>query len=74
MRGDQIRFEDWRLLKSDYLVVGQLEPAASGHAVRFELYNVATGQRLLGEGAADDGKPVCERPRTGSADLHFRAA
>ena len=47
VRGDQIRFEDWRVLKSDYLVVGQLEPAASGLAVRFELFNVATGQQLL---------------------------
>ena len=46
VRGDQIRFEDWRLLKSDFLVVGQVEPASSGLAVRFELFNVATGQQL----------------------------
>ena len=47
VRGDQIRFEDWRLLKSDFLVVGQVQPGASGLAVRFELFNVATGQQLL---------------------------
>ena len=47
VQGDQIRFEDWRLLKSDFLVVGQVQPGASGLAVRFELFNVATGQQLL---------------------------
>ena len=47
VRGEQIRFEDWRVLKSDFLVVGEVEPAASGVVVRFELFNVATGQQLL---------------------------
>jgi TolB protein len=47
VRGDQIRFEDWRLLKSDFIVVGQVGPGASGLVVRFELLNVATGQPLL---------------------------
>ena len=47
VRGEQIRFEDWRVLKSDFLVVGEVEPAASGMVVRFELFNVATGQQLL---------------------------
>lgn len=47
VRGDQIRFEDWRLLKSDFIVVGEVEPRASGLVARFELFNVATGQQLL---------------------------
>jgi TolB protein len=47
VRGEQIRFEDWRLLKSDFIVVGEVEPAAGNSNLRFELFNVATGQQLL---------------------------
>lgn len=48
--GSQIRFQDWRYLKSDFLAVGKLAPtAADQYAVQFELYNVLTGQRLLGQ-------------------------
>ena len=46
-QGAQVRFEDWRLLKSDFLVIGRVEPAANGLAVEFELFNVQTGQSLL---------------------------
>ncbi len=46
-RGEQVRFEDWRLLKSDFLVIGRVAPEASGLAVEFELFNVQTGQQLL---------------------------
>jgi TolB protein len=49
VRGEQIRFEDWRLLKTDYIVVGEIEPAQAGAQVRFELFNVATGQQLLAQ-------------------------
>ncbi len=45
--GGAIRFQDWRLLKSDFIVVGRVEPDASGAAVTFELFNVQTGQPLL---------------------------
>jgi TolB protein len=47
--GAQIRFEDWRLLKSDFIVVGRVEPEGSGLAVTFELFNVQTGQALLSQ-------------------------
>jgi TolB protein len=47
VRGEQVRFEDWRLLKSDFIVVGEVTPAAAGLQVRFELFNVVTGQQLL---------------------------
>ena len=48
--GAAIRFEDWRLLRSDFIVVGRVEPdAASGLAVTFELFNVQTGQPLLSQ-------------------------
>src|SRR5882672_8286873 len=49
-RGDQIQFEDWRLLKADFIVVGRLVPdGADRFAVEFEIYNVLTGQRLYGD-------------------------
>ncbi|PZN30196.1 MAG: Tol-Pal system protein TolB [Proteobacteria bacterium] len=48
--GDQIRFQDWRYLKSDFIAVGKLVPeGADRFAVQFELYNVLTGQRLAGQ-------------------------
>jgi TolB protein len=48
-RGSDVRFEDWRLLKSDFLVIGRVEPDAGGLAVSFELFNVQTGQALLSQ-------------------------
>jgi TolB protein len=47
--GAAIRFEDWRLLRSDFIVVGRVEPDATGLAVTFELFNVQTGQPLLSQ-------------------------
>ena len=49
-RGDQIRFQDWRYLKSDFMAVGRLMPEGPDRfAAEFELYNVLTGQRLTGQ-------------------------
>jgi TolB protein len=49
-RGDQIRFQDWRYLKSDFIAVGRLTPEGNDRfAAEFELYNVLTGQRLTGQ-------------------------
>src|SRR3990170_3858906 len=48
--GDQIRFQDWRYLKSDCIAVGKLQPEGGDrYAAQFELYNVLTGQRLTGQ-------------------------
>jgi TolB protein len=48
--GEQIRFSDWRLLKTDAIAVGQVSPEGPDrYSVQFELYNVLTGQRLLGQ-------------------------
>jgi TolB protein len=48
--GDQIRFQDWRYLKTDFIAVGKLMPeGADRYAAQFELYNVLTGQRLAGQ-------------------------
>jgi TolB protein len=48
-QGDQIRFQDWRYLKTDFITVGKLMPEGNGYAAQFELYNVLTGQRLAGQ-------------------------
>lgn len=47
--GAEIRFEDWRLLKSDFVVVGRVELDGAGLAVNFELHNVRTGASLLAQ-------------------------
>jgi TolB protein len=48
--GEQIRFQDWRYLKSDFIAVGKLTPDGGDRFVaQFELYNVLTGQRLTGQ-------------------------
>jgi TolB protein len=48
--GGEIRFQDWKYLKSDYIVVGKLvAEGADRYQVHFELYNVLNGQLLLGQ-------------------------
>src|SRR5512135_3667857 len=54
--GDQVRFEDWRLLKTDYLVVGRMD--GDGAAVAFELFNVQTGQQLLAQQVTATGQDL----------------
>lgn len=58
-RGDMLEFPhaaaavdaaNWRLLKVDYVVVGRLAQLPDGrYEIQFELINVLTGQRLLGQ-------------------------
>lgn len=48
--GQEVRFEDWRYLKSDFIVVGKLLPQGGDrYAAQFELYNVLTSQRLASQ-------------------------
>jgi TolB protein len=48
--GQEIRFEDWRYLKSDFIVVGKLIPqGADRYAAQFELYNVLNNERLVSQ-------------------------
>jgi TolB protein len=48
--GPEIRFQDWKYLKSDYIAVGKVLPEAGGnYSVQFELHNVLNGQRLIGQ-------------------------
>jgi TolB protein len=52
----QVDAADWRLLKVDYVVVGRLLPREGGRFdVQYELVNVLTGQRLLGQSLPADG-------------------
>ncbi|MEN8109026.1 MAG: Tol-Pal system beta propeller repeat protein TolB [Pseudomonadota bacterium] len=45
----QVKFQNWRMLNVDNLVVGQVMPAASGqYTVRFELFDVYRGKQILG--------------------------
>jgi TolB protein len=46
---DAVDATDWRMLKVDYVVVGQLARMPDGRfELRYELIQVATGERLLG--------------------------
>lgn len=45
---EAVNFGTWRLLETDYLVIGRIQPAESGYRVEFELYNTHTQRRLLG--------------------------
>ena len=48
-KGTDIVFNDWRTLKADYIVVGQMQTLdAQKFSVVFELFNVLNHQRLLG--------------------------
>lgn len=47
--GSEIRFDTWRYLKQDFLVVGRLiDGEAGAYRIEFELHDVARQQRLLG--------------------------
>lgn len=48
-RPEQVRLEDWRLLKTDIVVVGRLKPAAAGrYEIEFHVFDVFRGQPLMG--------------------------
>ncbi len=47
-RAGDLDFAQWRLLKTDFVVIGRVVPNGERLAVEFELYNVVTGERLLG--------------------------
>jgi len=44
----EVDFRDWRALKQESLVVGQVSPSGSGYQVRFELFDVFRGEQLAG--------------------------
>ena len=56
-QADAADLTDWRMQKVDYVVVGKLLPVSNGRVeIRYELIQVATGERLLGSALpADQG-------------------
>ncbi|SDW58928.1 TolB protein [Marinobacter mobilis] len=54
-RGDDVFYRDWRLLGQRYLVVGEVTQQGDRLNARFEVFDVASQQRILGETA---GAPV----------------
>ena len=50
IRGSEIKFPTWRVLKQDFIVVGRvLDNPDGGYRVEYELYDVAKQERLLGQ-------------------------
>ena len=55
--GATLDLAQWRLLKTDFVVVGRVHSTPPGYRVECELFNVVTGQRLGGYTiAAADGR------------------
>ncbi|MDN5863623.1 MAG: Tol-Pal system beta propeller repeat protein TolB [Gammaproteobacteria bacterium] len=44
----EVQFVNWRAVNVNYLVIGSIAPAGDRLLVRFRLFNVYTGQQLLG--------------------------
>lgn len=56
LRGPEINFATWRLLRQDFIVVGRvIDNPDGGYRVEFELHDVARQERLLGLALA--GRP-----------------
>ena len=47
--GRKIYFSDWRLSKMDYLVVGEVDKKGELLQIRYELYDVISGRKLISE-------------------------
>ena len=48
-RGEQVVFRDWRLIESEYLVIGRVMPEGQGLVVEYELFDVFGQAPLLSE-------------------------
>jgi TolB protein len=47
-KSEDVEIDDWKLLRNDFVVVGQLQPGAQDrYTIQFELVNVLNGQKLL---------------------------
>ncbi|HUG99311.1 MAG TPA: Tol-Pal system beta propeller repeat protein TolB [Gammaproteobacteria bacterium] len=48
-RPEDVKLEDWRLLKTDIVVVGRIKPAGPGrYEIEFHVFDVFRGQPLMG--------------------------
>jgi TolB protein len=58
--GADMKYQTWRLLKQDYVLVGRvLDSSDGGYRVEFELFDIAKQQRILG--LAMTGRPQAMR-------------
>lgn len=47
-RAQDVKMDDWRMLRTDFVAVGQLQAEADGrYTIQFEVLNVLNGQQLL---------------------------
>ncbi|HKE44309.1 MAG TPA: Tol-Pal system beta propeller repeat protein TolB [Steroidobacteraceae bacterium] len=47
-KASEVVIDDWRLLRNDFVVVGELQPGAPGqYEIRYALVNVLNGQKML---------------------------
>ena len=52
----QVNFRDWRLLKTDDLVIGKVTPFGAGYVAQFQLFDVFRGVQLAGYSIRSDAK------------------
>lgn len=50
----QVNFRDWRLLKTDNLVIGKVTPFGAGYVAQFQLFDVFRGVQLAGYSIRSD--------------------
>jgi len=47
-QGTEVDFDDWRILDTEALVIGQVSPQGAGYEIQFQLFDVIRGQQILG--------------------------
>lgn len=48
-RPEEVRLDDWRMLKTDIVVIGRIKPTAPGHfEIEFHVFDVFRGEPLMG--------------------------
>jgi TolB protein len=54
----QVNFRDWRLLKTDNLVIGKVSRFGAGYVAQFQLFDVFRGVQLAGYSIRSDAKSL----------------
>jgi TolB protein len=69
--GTEIRFLDWKALKSDYIVVGKLLPdGVDRYQIQYNVFNVLTGRSLLDKKPTDNGAVITATTKTLRSTAH----
>lgn len=63
-RGSEVIYRDWRLLQVDYLVVGSIQENNGQYRIAYEVFDVVSQERILGE-------TVNARPEQLRSRAHF---